>query len=49
MSACLVSASENSLRLDELLDALTSNLEGLFSLLDCSETRNFIKKLRVTG
>ena len=38
MSACLVSTSENSHCLDELLDALTSNLESLFSVLDCSET-----------
>ena len=39
MSACLVSASENLHHLHELLDALASNLESLFSLLDCSETR----------
>ena len=47
MSARLVSASENLLHLDELLDALASNLESIFSCLIVRKLVKFIKILRV--
>ena len=47
MLARLVSASENLLRLDALLDALASNLESLYQCSIVRKLVNFIKKLRV--